>query len=359
MYINAGFYLTLRNLTLLLVGLATTSADPTETAAWRVYVSNEDSGTVSVIDPASRHAIQTIEVGQRPRGIRVSMDGERLYVAVSGSPKCPPWKDCTHVVSDRSKDAIVLVSTTTGEVLRRFQVGSDPEQFDILESMQLMIVANEDSGKVSVISLENGELIKELAVGDEPEGVRVSPDGDYALVTSEEDHEIYVIDTHSLTIVQSIAVNHRPRDIAFNSDGSKAYVSCEHGESVAVIDMASLTLARHIRLGPGTLPMGVQVSTDDQYLYVNTGRHSHLVRVHLVTDSRTAIPVRGRPWGLGMGMMGRQLFSANGPTNDVSVIDAQNLVEVARVPVGASPWGIAVGVVHSNINLQQSAPMRN
>ena len=34
--------------------------------------------------------IASIEVGTRPRGVRVSQDGKTVFVALSGSPRCPP-----------------------------------------------------------------------------------------------------------------------------------------------------------------------------------------------------------------------------------------------------------------------------
>src|ERR1700755_1437162 len=74
---------------LLVAGLAgTRAADPHASAPARywVCVSNERSGTVTVIDGTSRKAVATIEAGKRPRGIPPSPDGTLLYVALSGSP---------------------------------------------------------------------------------------------------------------------------------------------------------------------------------------------------------------------------------------------------------------------------------
>src|ERR1700732_3494906 len=65
-------------------------AIPAGASAGRAYVSNEDDGTVTVIDTQRRAAIATIAVGKRPRGLVLSHDGAHLYVAVSGLPKCPP-----------------------------------------------------------------------------------------------------------------------------------------------------------------------------------------------------------------------------------------------------------------------------
>jgi YVTN family beta-propeller protein len=39
---------------------------------------------------------------------------------------------------------------------------------------------------------------------------------------------------------------------------------------------------------------------------------------------------------------GKYLFSANGPSNDVSVVDLATEKEVMRVKAGSSPWGVAI-----------------
>src|SRR5580692_2402622 len=57
-----------------------------------VYVSNERSDNVTVIDGATRQVVATIPVGKRPRGIHISPDGKTVYVAVSGTPPEPPPK---------------------------------------------------------------------------------------------------------------------------------------------------------------------------------------------------------------------------------------------------------------------------
>src|SRR2546426_12203167 len=51
----------------------------------RVFVTNEKSDNVTVIDAATRKVIQSIPVGKRPRGVAVSPDGRRVYVTNSNS----------------------------------------------------------------------------------------------------------------------------------------------------------------------------------------------------------------------------------------------------------------------------------
>ena len=39
---------------------------------------------------------------------------------------------------------------------------------------------------------------------------------------------------------------------------------------------------------------------------------------------------------------GRCLYTANGPGNDVPVVDTETLEVVAAVAVGERPWGVAI-----------------
>src|SRR5439155_21490347 len=54
-------------------------------AEMRVFVTNEKSDDVTVIDATTRTVLKTIPVGKRPRGVAVSPDGRRVYVTHSNS----------------------------------------------------------------------------------------------------------------------------------------------------------------------------------------------------------------------------------------------------------------------------------
>jgi len=57
----------------------------------------------------------------------------------------------------------------------------------------------------------------------------------------------------------------------------------------------------------------------------------------------TEIPVGERPWGIALTPNKRLLFTANGPSNDVSIVDTDTLKVVKKIPVGRSPWGVVIG----------------
>jgi YVTN family beta-propeller protein len=312
-----------------------------------IYVSNEDSNDVTVISSASNTVLATIPVGKRPRGIIVSPDGKLVYVALSGSPKCPPTmpdEECDELITDKSADGIAELDTVTQQVVRILPSGSDPEQFDVNWETGRLYVSNEDSNQASVLDLVQGEIIFTAPTGLEPEGVRLSPDGKIVYITGEVASDVTVINAETGEEISRIPVGLRPREAIFTPDGTRAYVSAEFGTNIGVIDVASNTLLREIGLPEGSLPMGLVLSEDVSTLYVANGRGQTVVAIDLESEMVVAsVEVGPRPWGLTMSLDGRYLYSANGPSDDVSVIDIASFSVIAKIPVGETPWGVAVG----------------
>ena len=321
-------------------------------ASARGYVSNEDGQSVSVLDTESASNVATIDVGKRPRGMKLSRDGSRLFVAVSGLPKCPPTvpdEECAKLERDLKADGIAIVDTSLRKVIKVLAAGSDPEQFAMSGDGKRLYVANEDVGLLSVVDVDAGKVIERIKVGLEPEGVAMTPNGRWVLVSNESDNSVSVIDTATLKITKTVAVGKRPRDMAFTSDGGTAYVS---GEMDASLYRMSVTgtepVEKLLQLRTEARPMAVVLDSPRNRLYLSTGRGGTVA----VLDTKEApralklikeVPVGKRPWGIALSADGHYLYTANGPSNDVSVVDTRTLAEVKRIPVGKSPWGIVLG----------------
>src|SRR6478735_3186981 len=84
--------------------VAISEARAAESADYLVYVSNERSGDVTIIDGATNEVLATVPVGKRPRGIHCSPDGKQVYIALSGSPRMGPGVDRERAQADKSAD---------------------------------------------------------------------------------------------------------------------------------------------------------------------------------------------------------------------------------------------------------------
>jgi PQQ-dependent catabolism-associated beta-propeller protein len=321
------------------------------------YVTNEDSQELTVIDTRTDSVVATIPVGTRPRGVRISRDGKTAYVALSGSPKCPPTmpdEECEKLTADKSKDGIAVVDVATRKVSRVLPGGSDPETFDISQDGLTLFVSNEDANTASIVDIASGKVKATVPVGREPEGVRLQPDGAVVWVTGETDHNLTLLDTQTGKVIGQVGVGKRPRDLAFSPDGKLAYVTSEIDGTVWVIDVPARKAIKVIQLPKDSKPMGVVVSRDGKRIYVANGRGGTVSLIDAATNTvKNTVAVGQRPWGIALTSNGRKLYTANGPSNDVTVLDAEGMQVIRKIPAGKIPWGVAMSSAPSGARAAQ------
>ena len=255
--------------------------------AARLFVSSEESGMVSVIDLSTNAVLSQVAVGKRPRGVQVSADGDKAYVALSGSPNMGPGPkkgparkddDDDNGPADKSADGVGVIDANTGKLLMKLHAGSDPEQLAITRDGKTLYVSDEDASELAIVDIDKNEVTAHIPVGKEPEGVTLTPDASVVWVTSEASARVDAIDTKTHEILGSVDVGARPRAIALTKDGARALVTLEDAGSVGLIDTQKRTLLKTVKLpGENIRPMGVVISPDKQEAYVTTGRGKKVI----------------------------------------------------------------------------------
>src|SRR5690554_6061121 len=103
--------------------LAFGAAFAQEEDTYRLYVANEYSADITVVDTATDEVIDTITISGRPgevrpRGMAVSPDGRIIYVSISDfNPQI-----------ETPEDKIVAIDVRTNEVVGEFRAGGNPER---------------------------------------------------------------------------------------------------------------------------------------------------------------------------------------------------------------------------------------
>ena len=291
----------------------------------RIFVTNEKSNNISVIDAETLNVEHTIDVGDRPRGIGLSPDSSELYVAISEENK------------------IVVLDPNSLKILRDFEAGSDPETFGVHPNGNIYI-SNEDDAKASVFDPKTGKQLAEIKVGLEPEGVAVSPDGKRVIVTSESTNMLHVIKAPENVIESNILIGSRPRAAVFTKSGDIAYATAEISGEVVKVDMNKAKILKTASLGDAKAkPKDVILAKDEKTIYVAGGRANKII----VMDADTleiikGIPVGKRVSGLAMSGDGQRVFTTNGVSGTVSVIDTGKNEVIKTIEVGKFPWGVVV-----------------
>ncbi len=325
--------------------LGSISAGAAAAVLERLYISDETGGNVVIVDPQQQRVVARIAVGKRPRGIQLSPDHSKVYVALSGSPIGGPNVDESKLPPpDRRYDGIGVVDLASQKLTQTYQSGADPETFALSHDGKVLYVSNEDAGQMSAVDLTTGKVRATVAVGSEPEGVAVSDDDRTVYVTCETSNSIYVVDARSMKVLAQIPTGKRPRAIYLASETHRGYATDEFAAALTVFDTQNFKALTSIPLGdPGVVrPMGI-ASPDGHKLYVTTGRFGALLEVDPQAQRvvRSVEKVGQRPWGLALSRDGARAYTANGPSGDVSVIDVASGRVEARIAVGGSPWGIA------------------
>ncbi len=296
-----------------------------------IYVSNEKGNSITVLDGDSLKVVKEVEVGERPRGIVLSPDGKFLYIAASDD------------------DTVQILDTGSLEIVGTLPSGADPEVIQLSPDGSTLYVANEDDNQVTAIDTASREVVAEIPVGVEPEGVAVSPDAKTVVNTSETTNMAHFIDVASEKITDNVLVDQRPRVAEFTADGAQIWVSSEVGGTVSVIDNATRKVIHKISFAiPGVpdeaiQPVGIRITKDRAEAFVALGPANRVAVVDGQTfEVKDYLLVGQRVWQLAFSPDQTTLYSTNGVSNDISVIDVAAEKVLKSVPVGSYPWGVAV-----------------
>jgi hyaluronoglucosaminidase len=141
------------------------------------YVVNEDSGTVTPIDTATRRALKAIRVGSYPDAIAITPDGKTAYAANDNSvsridiPSGTPARQIKPVSAGHGPAAIAISPDgTTVYVSALFESDSTAE--------------SDMPGPMTPIQTATGRPRKPLKPDNNPQAIAISPDGRIAYVAN-------------------------------------------------------------------------------------------------------------------------------------------------------------------------------
>ena len=140
-------------------------------------------GEVVFINTLSNSIQGSVTVGQNPFGLDVTPDGKKLYVANNNSA------------------TVSVVDTVKREVISTIQVGLSPLRVAVTPDGSKVFVTNKASNTVSIIDTNSDILISNLPVGKEPVGVAISRDGKMAYVANSGSDDISMIDISKNAVI--------------------------------------------------------------------------------------------------------------------------------------------------------------
>ncbi|MGZ4956838.1 MAG: hypothetical protein ACXV8Q_17180 [Methylobacter sp.] len=300
-------------------------------AAPFVYVTNNVSGSVSVIDMANNSLVDTVTVGHTPIGVAVSPDGKRVYVA------------------NISDNTVSVIDTTTNTVVATIFDADKMHRPNFLavtpDGKRVYVTNLSGTNVVSVIDTATNTVVDSVKDFDAQYGVAVRPDGKRVYVT----HSGYpgfvsVIDTKSNTVVDRVDVGINSAALAVTPDGKHLYVTGGGGAgdgsifSVSIIDTTTNTVVNTIE-DMGLNPKGVAVTPDGKRVYV-TNTSGFISVIDTATNIFVSKIALDSAWGVAVAPDGKRVYVGNYSNKaTLSVIDSTTNTVVDKVVLGEGSIG--------------------
>ncbi len=346
-----------------------------ELSSLLVYVTNEASNNVSVINRQTGEIVATILVGQKPKGIATSLGKEhpKVYVANSGS-------NSISVIDPTFNKVEVEIPVRFGVAPEGIAVAS------ISPDRELIFVANYGSSNISVIDAATYQETRKINVGDGPIAVTTDPPID-SLSTirflsfddinilrrfREKFFNVYVANKNSRDVsvirmdmarntpddVTNIPVDWSPITLAVDYQRGKVYVGNYNYDNLSVIDILRIikgnkagAVSSVTNIGPSVVGIISDPEFDRIYLLKEFSGEILVIRPFseaFGSIRATMSPIMGTitvgksPRSIVLDPEDRKMYVVNRGSDTVSVVDKTTRREEQVIPVGKNPYGIAM-----------------
>ena len=313
-------------------GPASVAVNPTTN---RVYVTNQRSNTVSVIDGASNAVVVTIPVGAGPLFLDVNPTTNRVYVTNSFG------------------NSVSVVDGASNSVIATIPVGRQPTRVLVDSATNRIYVANFMTDNVSVIDGTANAVVATVAVGFRPTALALNPSTNRIYVANTNGGSVSVIDGSSNAVLATIPVGTSPQALAVNPTTNRIYAANNGSNNVSVIDGAANAVVATIPAG--VQPLSVVANPATNRIYVANFNGNSVSAIDGSTNTVVAtIPVGRGATFIALEPTSNHVYTANQLDNSVTAIDGATNTVVATLGVGASPGSLGVNAATNRVYVVNS-----
>jgi len=313
----------------------------------RVYVPNELSGDVTVIDPLTYKVIGRFKTGLYPEHITPDWDLSRLFV------------------SNMSSSTVTVLDPKTGRPVGNPISVTTPYDLYFTPDGSRTVVVNDYINPLNVklngLYFFDRRTWKQLGWVNIPwmgaDDLDMSADGRYLLVSCEYSGMVARVDTTSMKVTGSVRVGGLPRDVRLAPDGRHFLVTNESLGGVSVVDGVTMKVTRFIRTAAGA--HGLEYNRDATQVYVNNRSAGTISVVDVASLTVVATwTVGGSPDEMVLTPNGQELWIANRYNNTATVVSTATGRVTHTIAVGAAPHGILYWPLPGTMSIGQNGNMR-
>ncbi|MFF3765012.1 PQQ-binding-like beta-propeller repeat protein [Streptomyces sp. NPDC001922] len=294
----------------------------------RVYVPNTNSGTVSVIDPKTYKVVDTLKVGVQPQHV------------------VPSWDLRTLWVNNNRGHTLTPIDPATGRAGKPVDVHDPYNLYFTPNGRYAVVMASLDR---ELVFRDPHTMAVKKKVPVSCYGVNhadFSADGRYFVVSCEFSGELLKVDTERMKVIGQQRLPFRgamPQDVKISPDGRTWFIADMMAHGVWVLDGDRFTTPKLLPTGKGA--HGLYVSRDSRTMYISNRGEGTVSLYDFASRKLTEkwrLPDGGSPDMGGVSADGKVLWLSGRYDSEVYAIDTRTGKQLARIPVGGGPHGLAV-----------------
>jgi YVTN family beta-propeller protein len=278
-------------------------------------------------------AAELAPAGADRRGFRF-----QPVVSIEDEPAAPKGK-LVYVANELSSN-VSVIDKATKRVIKNVYVGSRPTALAAESRRNRLYIADSKAGAIYEMDMINQRLLKATQIGftDEPVHIEPLPAKDMLMVVNFGTDTVYLVDTFTLEIVDTVEVGDGPVDAAYSAIWDLAFVVNELSNTVSVIDLGLEEPAVDTTLDVGLRPSGITIDDSMGWLYVANRSSTDLMVIKLETIAiERSIPVGIGAGDIAFDPYGRRLFLAMMDTDEILCVDPYTGVTIYAVRLPGSP----------------------
>jgi YVTN family beta-propeller protein len=286
-----------------------------------VYVPNSGDGTVDVIDPHTFQIVDHYAVEQIPHHIAPAWDLSRLYV------------------DNEQSSSLTVIDPKSGKPMGSIAVPFPYNLYFTPDGSKAIVVV-ERLSRLDFRNPHTWALISSVTVPwPGVDHLDFSPDGRYLLASTEWSGEVVKIDTRSMKITGEVDLGGLPIDVRLTPNGSVFYVANQARNGVSVVNPVAMKEVGFIPTGQGA--HGLWLSRDTKMLYVSNRLAGTISVIRLATRRVVATwNIGGSPDMMQLSPDGSQLWVAERYDSRVDVVDTHTGRVIHTIAVGQGPHGL-------------------
>jgi YVTN family beta-propeller protein len=259
-----------------------------------IYVANENSSNISVIDKGLKRVVYNVFVGTKPYALGADHRRNRLYIGdrrdgviyemdmisqhliratqiefvdepVEIEPI--PIKD-SFIVVNHGTDTIYLMDSFTSQIIETVEVGDGPVDAVYSTYFDLAFVLNSFFGTLTVIDMSSDPVVVDttLQVELDPVGMEIDDNMNWLFITNSGSTDLSVVKIENLGLEKAITVGIGAGAIAFDPFGRDIYIGNKRTREIQCVDAYTGVVSYSVRLP--SEPGDLLFDDDEKRLYV-------------------------------------------------------------------------------------------